>query len=180
MKKYIYFNFIFVINTFVLLYSCTNSNDDRLYIKRLNEAKWLYYESNFTITKIGCLNDKVVDSNICFVEGLSIDTLHIGDTLEIKIYSTLFNNIKCFPYGGSNINLFGFYPGVDTVVYRADIDTKFKRLPEIDDSVSTKWEWAGVFARPKQKKMFKEFIIKNQNKINSFLKEEAKKRGYIK
>ena len=159
------------------LISCNNSNYH--YKKRLNEAKWLYYESNFTKNKIGCDEVKVIDTNICFIEGLIIDTTQIGDTLEIKIHACLPHYLRCNPNEGFLSNIFGFYPDIDTVVYRTSGNFEGKRIPEITDSISHKWEWAGLYTRPKQKKMFKEFIIKNQNKINSFLKKEAKKRGYI-
>jgi len=161
--------------------SCNKSNDER-YQKRLIEAKWLYYESNYTIKRVSCDDAKpiILDTNICFIEELTVDTTNIGDTLEIKLYTSLPNHPRCDPGGGMPVNYFGFYPTSDTVVYRANSYSEYKRRPEITGADSTKWEWAGFYSRQKQKKMFKEFIIKNQNKINSFLKEQAKKRGYIK
>ncbi|MCX6232922.1 MAG: hypothetical protein NTZ33_15440 [Bacteroidetes bacterium] len=180
MKKfYIYLNTIILFFCLLILCLC-NKKQESIYDRRLNAAKWLYYESNFKSNKIGCVDNKVVDINICFIEGLIIDTSYIGDTLEIKIFSSFIKNIKCFPYGNpSFINLFGFYPNVDTVVYRAIMNCNLIRTPENDDSISTNWEWMGLYSRPKQKKMFKDFIIKNQDKINSYLKKEAKKRNYI-
>lgn len=175
MKKIIFQSIIIL-----LIFNSCKRNPENNYFKRLNAAKWLYYESNFKSKKVGCFDDKIIDSNICFIEGLLIDTLYIGDTLEFIFYSTLDYKTKCIPYNdGSFINLFGFYPDVDTVVYRANSDTRLDRKPEIEDSLSNNWEWAGIYSRSKQKIMFKEFIIFNQNKINSFLRKEAIKKGYF-
>lgn len=150
------------------------------YKKRLIEAKWLYYESNYTMNKVRCDEKISLDTNICFIENLLIDTTQIGDTLEIYVTSYLPNYFYCIPCNGQERNIFGFYPNIDTVVYRRATGFNNTRKLEIEDSICTGMEMFGVYTRSKQKKMFKEFIIKNQNKINSFLKEQAKKRGYIK
>ncbi|MBI5538888.1 MAG: hypothetical protein HY951_02445 [Bacteroidia bacterium] len=161
-----------------LFQNCSINNNEIHYERRLNEAKWLYYELNFKDKHVTCDQKTLYDSSICFIDGLLIDTQSIGDTFEISIFTTLSGKEKCMTYNGIFFNIFGFYPETDTVVYTGSPFITRCREPELNFS-DTSWESLGVYSRIKQKELFKEFVVKNENKLNKWLKEEVKKRGYI-
>jgi hypothetical protein len=148
------------------------------YQKRLCEAKWIFYESNFTNNRVDCSSNEVLKNNVCFLNQLKIDSFHIGDTLEIRIFLTKDGKDICIPAPGIAIVRFGFFPNSDTVTYRCFYMFTCPRIPEID-TLSEKYESMGIYRRCKQKPLFREFILKNKDKINPWLKEEAKRRGYI-
>ncbi len=146
---------------------------------RFDSAKWLYYESNFM--KKGFVCNEVNDStnNICFNENLDIKEEPISDTLELTIYSlSPDGKYKCRTAQGLFIDVFGFYPGSDTVTYRTSNSLARVRKPEVD-SVLKKFEFMGIYTRSEQKKMFKDFILTNKSKLNSFIIREAQKKGYF-
>ena len=149
--------------------------------RRVTEAKWMFYESNFQDEKTICSRKglEVLDINICFIDSISYTEKYIGDTLEIVVHPFMNDYKRCFPEGDGCLNLFGFFPNIDTVSYRANEDaTITKRIIE-NDSITASFSWMGVNTRAIQKPLFREFIIKNKDKIYSWLKKEATKRGYI-
>ena len=117
---------------------------------------------------------------MCFIDNLNIKTKYIGDTVEITVRTIFKNDSLCSPYGsGGALTIFGFFPNIDTVAYRSDEIYNIRKRVVEKYKYENKWEWAGFHPRAKQKKEFKEFIIKNKSKLNKWLKQEAIRRGYI-
>ncbi|PKP22877.1 MAG: hypothetical protein CVU05_01960 [Bacteroidetes bacterium HGW-Bacteroidetes-21] len=150
-----------------------------LYEKRLIEAKWRYYEYNFNSKGISCNQTCFYDTSICFVDGMRVDTMSIGDTFEIELYTSIKDSDICVTYGNNIFyNIFGYYPNSDTITYIWSDSWVPNR--KVQNALSTNTnEQYGVYPWYVREKMFKEFIIKNEPKLNKFIKEEAKKRGYI-
>ena len=179
MKNYL--NLILVCLLFLFVScSCVQKSQIRNE-KRIVEVKWMYFESNFYNNKIGCVHcNCMVDTNICFIDELKIESRLIGDTVEYIVHSIYKNDSLCSPCCESGfVDVFGILPNVDTVAYRSNLNYIIKKRVIEVDSIAKKWEWLGFHPRAKQKKEFKEFIIKNKSKLNKWLKEEAIRRGYI-
>lgn len=171
---------VFILLLLLSVNACTTKSvQDGRYDKRLCEAKWLFYELNFLSDSFTCDKVATYDTSICFVDGLIIDTVSIGDTLEITIFSTLTGKETCITLYNNFTNTFGFYPNTDTVVYTSTIGLKPNRLPETNFEDTT-WKSMGVLSRLEYRSLFKKFIVENESELNSFLKKEAKRRGYIK
>jgi hypothetical protein len=150
--------------------------------KRITEAKWMFYESNFHKPKTVCSKKglKEFDINVCFIDSVSYVEQYVGDTMEIIVYPFIGEYKQCTAYDkGTCLNLFGFFPNVDTIAYRANEETKIDKRVLESDSMIISFAWMGINTRSAQKPLFREFIIKNRDKINPWLKNEAVKRGYI-
>ena len=162
-----------------MISNCKSENNTD---KFLNEAKWLYYESNFLKNGVACYDNKIAirdsNSNICFIEGLSIKRKQIGDTIEFTITAIKDSNFYCICNEGVTLNIFGFLPNTDTVAYRSSESFTYKKLPDNNYNYSDS-EWTGIYSRAYQKIKFKDFIKKNYCKLNNFLKTQSKERKYI-
>ncbi len=168
------------------------AKDDRM----INEAKWFYYESNFYLGEVTPYwRPKNVDismdtlSNICFINNnltLKVDTvIHFGDTTEINLAIwDVKRNVEFYPCCNFNgipfLNIFGFYPNVDTISYWSNNGLNIRKRSVNREQFSDTLEKFGIYKRKKLRKIFKDFIVENKERLNPWLKSEAKKRGYIK
>jgi hypothetical protein len=168
---------------FIFFDACNQKKDvisPTLFDKQKDNAIWCYYESNFMKKQVVFLKERtnrVIDTNICLIDGLVVDTTMYGDTIEFTINAFMNDSDICLPYKGMALNIFGFYPDIDTVCYRGNWDTAGRnRKVNIDTLIES---WMNIKAMAEQKVLFKEFVITNESKLNDWIKTEAKKRGYI-
>lgn len=182
----IYHSVLLVQKTRIILIVCMISlfqacKTDRLE-KLKNESIWMCYESNYLNNGVICMGGyKNVESNICFT-GISVKEVQLfGDTIEIRCESNINDTLRaCSTFKGMVFDIFGFYPNIDTVCYRYSGSTISNRQPEPYDLVDDSAEWYfGFHSLKQQKENFPEFLKKNEVKLNSWLRQEAKQRGVL-
>jgi hypothetical protein len=77
-------------------------------------------------------------------------------------------------------DVFGFYPNVDTVCYRYSGTTISNRKSEPYELIDHFAEWNfGFHSLKKQKDNFPQFLKKNELRLNSWLRNEARRRGFL-
>jgi len=172
----------------IFIFSCKKETDrkvtNHLFEAQLENAIWCYYESNFMKDKIAFMKERkngIIDTNVCFIDGLMIDTTYYGDTLEFLFVPYIGNMELCNVVGGFSFGIFGFYPNSDTVSYRRNISYSKIRKPKIDSVLAAEglYKERKVLPMNEQRVQFKQFIIENQDKLNAWLKKQAYKRGHI-
>lgn len=171
-----YFSYFLIV--FFMLSSC---RADRLE-KLKNESIWMCYESNYQNNGVICMGGyKNVDSNICFTDIRIKEVRCIGDTIEIRCESNIDDTLRaCATMKGMMFDVFGFYPNVDTVCYRYSGTTISNRKSEPYDLIDHFAEWNfGFHSLKKQKENFPEFLKLNELRLNSWLRKEARRRGFL-
>ena len=162
----------------IIFHSCTKIKSSQEI--RLIDAKWKYFESNFEC-KYGIwkLKFPTKDSlvNICYLNNFKIDSVWFHDTLELNFNIVDPEGVHWAPKNcGVYLEVFGFYPNIDTVVYRTSSTYQTRRTPDgnEEDSIS--------FRKPLSKlhKQFGNFLNIHKDSINPWLYLEAKRRGIIK
>jgi hypothetical protein len=121
------------------------------------------------------------DSNICFTDISIKEIRNIGDTIEIRCESNIDDTLRaCSTQKGMMFDVFGFYPNVDTVCYRYSGTTISNRKSEPYELIDHFAEWNfGFHSLKKQKDNFPQFLKKNELRLNSWLRNEARRRGFL-